>query len=84
MPRRHNALGITEPVDPSARLFHSRPFRVLGSGRFVDACLARVQDPWLRSLPLVGGIDQLSDSTDVLGVPATAGRVARFYDDQPS
>ena len=57
--RRHNALGITEPVDPHARLFHNRPFRVLGSGRFVDACLARVEDPWLRSLPLVGGIDQL-------------------------
>jgi Domain of unknown function (DUF4037) len=81
---RHNALGITEPVDPSARLFHNRPFRVLGSRRFVDACLARVQDPWLRSLPLVGGIDQLSDSADVLSVPATAVRAARFYDEQPS
>jgi Domain of unknown function (DUF4037) len=79
--RRHNALGITEPVDPSARFFYSRPFRVLGSGRFVDACVARIQDPWLRSLPLVGGIDQLSDSTDVLSVPASAQRVARFYAD---
>ena len=81
--RRHNALGITESVDPSARFFYNRPFRVLGSRRFVDACLARVQDPWLRSLPLVGGIDQLSDSTDVLSVPAAAGRVAGFYADQP-
>ena len=82
--RRHNALGITEPVEASARPFHSRPFRVLGSRRFVDACLARIQDPWLLSLPPVGGIDQLSDSTDVLSVPATSARVARFYDDQPS
>jgi uncharacterized protein DUF4037 len=67
--RRHNALGITEPVDASARLFHSRPFRVLGSGRFVDACLERVQDDWLRELPLTGGVDQISDSTDVAEDP---------------
>ena len=62
------------------RLFHSRPFRVLGSGRFVDACLERITDPWLRSLPLVGGIDQFVDSTDVLSDPATARRAARIYD----
>jgi hypothetical protein len=73
--RRHNALGITLPVEPIVRLFHSRPFRVLGSGRFVDACLERVEDEWLRSLPLVGGIDQFVDSTDVLSSPETARRV---------
>jgi hypothetical protein len=73
--RRHNALGITRPVEPNVRLFHSRPFRVLGSGRFVDACLERVEDEWLRSLPLVGGIDQFVDSTDVLSSPETARRV---------
>jgi Domain of unknown function (DUF4037) len=63
--RRHNALGITEPVDSTARLFYGRPFRVLGSERFVDACLARVSDERLRSLPLIGGVDQWSDNTDV-------------------
>ncbi len=78
--RCHNALGLTAEIDPSVRLFHSRPFRVLGSGRFVDACLERIEDPWLRSLPLVGGIDQFADSTDVLSDPATARRAARIYD----
>ena len=47
--RRHNALGVTRPVEPTVRLFHSRPFRVLGSGRFVEACLEQVTDPWLLS-----------------------------------
>ena len=70
--RRHNALGITSEVDPTVRSFHSRPFRVLGSARFVDACLERVQDDWLRSLPLLGAIDQFVDSTDVLSKPAIA------------
>jgi len=74
--RRHNALGVTEPQEPSVRLFYTRPFRVLGSRRFVDACLARVEDEWLRSLPLAGSIDQWADSTDVLSDGALARRLA--------
>ena len=77
---RHNALGVTRRVDPTVRFFHSRPFRVLGSGRFVDACLERVSDPWLRSLPLVGAIDQWADSTDVLSYPPASRRTAAVYD----
>ncbi|HSP71545.1 MAG TPA: hypothetical protein VLN26_04200, partial [Gaiellaceae bacterium] len=70
--RRHNALGLTRAVEPTVRLFHTRPFRVLGSHRFVDACLERVTDPWLRSRPLIGGADQWIDSTDALGDPRLA------------
>jgi Domain of unknown function (DUF4037) len=73
--RRHNALSLTEEVEPTVRLFYARPFRVLGSGRFVDACLAEIEDPWLRKLPLVGSIDQWSDSTDVLAKPPVARRL---------
>jgi hypothetical protein len=77
--RRHNALGVTEAVDPTVRLFYTRPFRVLSSRRFVDACLAEVEDPWLRSLPLVGAVDQFSDSTDVLSDPAGLRRLSALY-----
>ena len=73
--RRHNALAITEEVEPSVRLFYTRPFRVLSSRRFVDACLAQVEDEWLRSLPLTGAIDQWSDSTDVLSDPPLTRRL---------
>jgi hypothetical protein len=74
--RRHNALGITEPQDPTVRLFYDRPFLVLGSGRFVDACLDRVGDPRLRALPLIGAVDQFADSTDVLSSGDVARRVS--------
>ncbi|MFL6006896.1 MAG: DUF4037 domain-containing protein [Gaiellaceae bacterium] len=77
--RRNNAVGVTTPLDASVRLFHSRPFRVLGSSRFVDACLERVHDPWLRSLPLIGGVDQISDSTDVLEDANVFAAMARLY-----
>jgi hypothetical protein len=76
---RHNALGLTSPVDATVRLFHERPFRVLGSGRFVDACLARITDPWLKSLPPVGAIDQFADSTDVLSYPQRFRPLGSIY-----
>lgn len=76
---RHNALGLTTQVDVTVRLFHGRPFRVLGSGRFVDACLARVTDPWLKSLPPVGAIDQFADSTDVLSDPQRFRELGSIY-----
>ncbi|GAB3143276.1 DUF4037 domain-containing protein [Amycolatopsis stemonae] len=56
----HNALGLTAPVDPRARLFFDRPFRVIGAERFVAPLLAGARLP-------VGAIDQFVDSTDALG-----------------
>ena len=78
---RHNALGITKTEDESVGLFHDRPFRVLSSGRYVDACLERVSDPWLRSLPLTGAIDQFVDSTDVLSKPDVFPRLGQVFED---
>lgn len=78
--RRHNTLGITEPLDVHVRPFHGRPFLVLDSGRFADACLERVGDPWLRSLPPIGAVDQFVDSTDVLSYPLRGRRARAMYE----
>jgi Domain of unknown function (DUF4037) len=77
--RLHNRVEVTAPVDDTSRTFHDRPFRVLGSGRFVAACLDKVADERLRALPLVGGIDQFADSTDVLAYPRTFEKLAATY-----
>jgi hypothetical protein len=79
----HNALAATAQVSTDVGLFHARPFRVLGSGRFVDACLERVRDPRLRALPLAGSIDQLADSTDILSKPAAFASARAFFSGQP-
>lgn len=78
--RRHNTLRITDEVDPTARQFHERPAMVLGAERFVEACLAQVKDAQLRELPLVGSIDQISDSTDLLSNPAAYRRLLKIYE----
>lgn len=61
-----NDLGVAESVEPKVRLFHGRPFRVLGSGSFVDACMRRTP---LSELGFTGSLDQLADSTDALSNP---------------
>lgn len=63
---RHNETGLTEPVDPRARTFHDRPYRVLHAERLAAALVATITDPMVRDLPLTGAIDQFVDSTDVL------------------
>jgi hypothetical protein len=77
--RLHNASGLTEPLDPSVTFFYTRPFRVPDSDRFVQACLRRVDDPVLRSLPLIGSVDQMSDSTDVLEHPERTRSLRALY-----
>jgi hypothetical protein len=77
----HNRLGLTEPLDPAPRRFHSRPYLVLDADRFADACLAAMADRSLASLPLIGAIDQFVDSTDVLGFrPSLCREVGHVYD----
>lgn len=63
----HNEAAFTEPVDPSTRPFHDRPYRVLHAERFTAALIATIHDPALRNLPLTGAIDQFVDNTDALG-----------------
>ena len=77
---RHNDARLTETVDPSTRNYHERPARVLMADRFVDACLATVTDAALRSLPLIGAIDQTIDNTDVLQNPTVYRQLVGLYE----
>lgn len=68
--RMHNALGITEHVAEQVSAFHDRPFTVLHAGRFADAIVRQIDDRDLQRIatrPLIGSIDQFSDSTDLRG-----------------
>ncbi|MBC9729980.1 DUF4037 domain-containing protein [Streptomyces sp. TRM68367] len=76
-----NACGLIAPVDPRRRPYHARPFLVLHAERFAHALAQSVTDPELRDLPLVGGVDQWADSTDLLNQPqvirAATGAIGR-------
>ncbi len=65
----YNRLGLTEPLEPTTRGFHSRPFQVIDAQRFADALTAGITDPRIRALPPTGSIDQFAGSTDLLTDP---------------
>ena len=73
----HNERGLTAPLDPTVRQFHSRPFQVLDAYRFADALMDTITDPQIRALPRVGAIDQYVDSTDM--TDRTAAQPRRRY-----
>jgi hypothetical protein len=84
--RMHNALGLTEPLSEEPRGFHGRPFRVIGGERFAEALRSRIADPEVRRIAagrLIGGIDQLSDSTDLRGGPEWQPILRQLYDLHP-
>jgi hypothetical protein len=76
---RHNASGLTEPLDPTIRPYHERPARVLMADRFATATAATVTDPTLRALPLLGSVDQIVDNVDVLCDPVRCRALAVLY-----
>lgn len=77
--RRHNALGITDELDPAPRPYFDRPAQVLQADRFAEACLATVSDAQLKSYGLIGAIDQFADNTDVLSNPAAFRKLIAVY-----
>jgi hypothetical protein len=63
----HNELGLTLPLDTRVRRFYERPYQVIDAARFTAALREVIADPRVRRLPLTGGIDQFTDSTDAIG-----------------
>ena len=66
---KHNSLGITEPLPAVCSPFWDRPFQVIHGDRFCQAILARITGPDVQRLAArapTGGIDQISDNTDIL------------------
>ena len=78
--RMHNALGLTDPMPAVPEQFFGRPFTVIFGERFARALSAGIVDPRVRGIPLpIGGIDQWSDSTDLLEAAALRARLKSHY-----
>jgi hypothetical protein len=79
--RRHNELEVTERVDPTARPFWGRPFRVLFADRFVDVLRNAIADPSLRAIDhQAGAVDSVSDNVDFLEQSSLFREVGALYD----
>lgn len=62
----HNNASLTNEVPAKVTEFHERPFRVIQANNFAEALRGSITDKKLKGLPLIGGVDQFSDSANVL------------------
>ena len=76
----HNALALTGPLACNSRPFFGRPFSVIFGERFAEALREQIRDPEVRRVPFpIGGVDQWSDSTDVLETTALRPSLEGLY-----
>lgn len=75
--RRQQADGLTGAVEPAVGPYHERPFATINADDLVAASLAQIADETLRSLPVTGALDQVSDLTPVLVDPAASYRMIK-------
>jgi Domain of unknown function (DUF4037) len=68
--RMHNSMGLFATLETGTMSFHTRPYRVLGAGRFAKAVSDEISDESLRKIYTtvgpIGSIDQFADSTNLL------------------
>jgi hypothetical protein len=78
----HNALGITEPLPTEVSPFHGRPYQVIHGDVFSEALLKQVSDADVKRIaakPLIGSLDQFSDSTDLREGAALREKLKALY-----
>ena len=80
--RMHNELAVTDHIIPMVQPFFSRPFASIATRGFADGLTARIRDPEVQRLltrPRLGGIDQISDNTDLLESPELRAGLRGLY-----
>lgn len=78
---KHNALGVTDPLDTSPRHFFHRPYEVIRADRFANALLGAIQSSEVRDISIrIGAIDQFADSTDFIENVGMYRKSLRLYD----
>lgn len=71
----HLARGLPGRFTPHVGRYFDRPFQVINADEIGDAIRREIHNRALRARPLIGGVDQFSDSTLVLAYPARARAV---------
>lgn len=75
--RYQRACGIGGAFEPVIGPYHDRPFATINADDLVAATAECILDPDIRSLPIVGALDQVTDLTPVLVDPQGSHRMMR-------
>jgi Domain of unknown function (DUF4037) len=70
----HLRRGLPGHFEPQIGAYFSRIFTAVNADPIIAAIRAEITDAALRALPVIGSLDQVTDSTPVIEAPARAGR----------
>jgi hypothetical protein len=80
----HNALDLTPSLDTAVSPYYGRPYLTLYARRFAEALVMAINDPAMRSIiervGLIGGVDQVADSVDLLTDAHLCARLRILYE----
>jgi hypothetical protein len=80
--RVQQARAVPGAIAPRIGQFWGRPFTVINAEEMMAGLRAEIADPALRALPIIGALDQVSDSTPVIESPSRArAAMAALFDD---
>jgi hypothetical protein len=74
-----NALGLIDPVDTAPQSFFGRPFQVIYAGKIAEKTAVLLAGTPLADFALIGNIDLITDSTDVVENNDTCRRMKVLY-----
>jgi hypothetical protein len=73
----HRAGGLPGTFLPRIGPYFERPFTVINADEIAAAIRAEIGDAQLRDLPIIGSLDQVTDSTPLIEAPAGAQAALR-------
>jgi hypothetical protein len=80
--RLHQARGLPGTFEPRLGPYFERPFTVINAEEIVAAIRAEIADSVVRGLPVIGSLDQVTDSTPVIEEPRRARQAMEgLFDD---
>jgi Domain of unknown function (DUF4037) len=64
--RLQQARGVPSAIEPRIGPYFGRPFTVINADEIIAALRAKIEDPGLNALPILGALDQVTDSTPMI------------------
>lgn len=77
---KHNSLLITDPIPTRVSRYYNRPYMVIHADTFAKKTSAKIKSDSIRELPLIGSIDQITDSANLVANGERTVRLRILYE----
>jgi hypothetical protein len=75
-----NEFKVTNPINTNMRSYFNRPYMVIDSDDIVSGLRSSIQDEKLKSLPLIGSVNQFTESVDFVDDNKMRDKAKKLYE----